>query len=172
MRAADGITASIRVDTDPATAFEAFTAEIDRWWGSGPKYRCRQGSTMSLEPGVGGRLLETFDAASGECFAFGTVLVWDPPLRLELEWRGPNFEPGQKTRVGVTFEAAKGGTQVTVEHSGWDGLPQDHPVRHGLPDDAFYRMWGGWWSSQLGALRVTAGRAEPRPDPANDPLFS
>ena len=90
------------------------------------------------------------------------MLAWEPPRRLAVEWRGPNFELGQSTRVEVRFEAAAGGTRVTVEHSGWDGLPADHPVRHGLADDAFARMWGDWWLEQMRSMKARARGRSPR----------
>jgi hypothetical protein len=36
LSAAEAITASVEVGVDPETAFEIFTAEIDRWWRPGP----------------------------------------------------------------------------------------------------------------------------------------
>ena len=62
-------------------------------------------------------------------------------------------EPGETTLVEVRFAAANGGTEVLLEHSGWDALRRDHPVRHGLADPAFARMRGGWWLDQLRSLR-------------------
>lgn len=84
------------------------------------------------------------------------MLVWEPGRRLLLEWRGVNFAPGERTAIDVRFEPARGGTRVTVEHGGWDGLPHDHPVRHGQPDEAFFARLGGWWADLLRALRVHA----------------
>jgi len=155
VRPVDAITVSTLVAVDPGTAFEVFTSDVDAWWRRGIAYRVEGegASTMRFEPGVGGRLVEVFGEPPGELFEFGRIEVWEPGRRLVFDWRGPNFEPGQKTRVEVRFEAVGEGTRVTVEHSGWDGLPRDHPVRHRLPDGAFARMWGGWWSRQLGALR-------------------
>ena len=63
------------------------------------------------------------------------------------------IEPGQATRVEVRFEADGDGSRVTVEHSGWDGLADDHPVRHGMDPDAFGDMMGLWWADLLNAAR-------------------
>lgn len=163
MRPADGITVSTLVAVDPATAFAVFIDEVDVWWRRGPKYRTRPGSmsTMRFEPGVGGRLVEVFDEAAGDLFEIGRIRTWEPGRLLAFDWRGPNFEPGQSTAVEVRFEAVPQGTRVTVEHSGWYGLPQDHPVRHGLPDDAFARMWGGWWRDQMTSLRTLVATRAP-----------
>ena len=163
MRPADGISVSVLVEVDPATAFEVFTEDVDGWWKRGPAYRFRAGraGTMRFEPGVGGRLIEVFDA-EGDVYEVGRILVWSPAQRLVFEWRGPNFEPDQSTAVEVTFEQVARGTRVTVEHNGWYGLPQDHPVRHGLGDEAFAQMIGGWWSQQIRSMRTHAERRSSR----------
>ena len=154
MRPVDGITVHVHVDADPDTAFRVFTDDVDSWWQRGPAYRFRpDGGTLRFESGPDGRLVE--GDANGE-YVVGRVLRWEPGAHLEFEFIGPNFRPGQRTLVAVRFAASRTGTDVTLSHSGWDGLPQDHPVRHGLADDAFHRQWGGMWTRQLRALRACA----------------
>src|SRR5438477_600458 len=89
----------------------------------GPRLRfvAPYGGTLTLEPGVGGRLLHVVDG--GVSFVVGRVEVWEPPRRLALTWRLTNFTPEQQTRVDVRFEPAAGGTRVSVTHSGWDAIP-------------------------------------------------
>lgn len=156
MTPADEICVSTVVALDPRAAFEVFTGEVDGWWKRGPAYRVQRGSdgTMRFEPGPGGRLVQVFE--DGETFELGRVLTWEPFHRLAFEFRGPNFRPGESTEVEVRFEAVSSGTRVTLRHTGLAGLPQDHPVRHGLADEAFLRMWGGWWNAQLTSLRLHA----------------
>jgi len=36
------------------------------------------------------------------------------------------------TQLDVRFEAVGDQTRVTVEHRGWDQIPQDHVARHDL----------------------------------------
>ena len=123
---------------------------------TGPEVRIggRSPGRLTFEPGVGGRLLETVDLLAGpRAFVVGRVTAWDPPARLELEWRGVNFKPDEKTLVSVRFEPARGGTRVTVRHSGWGALPEGHPARHGLVGPAFSRMIGLWWGDLLTAFR-------------------
>ena len=86
--------------------------------------------------GVGGRFLEVYDEAGEDFFEIGKILVWEPGKRLVFEWRGLNFDPGQVTEVELNFSPQGEGTCVTLEHRGWASLPQEHPVRHGLADDA------------------------------------
>lgn len=153
MSAADAVTVAIEVDVEPTVAFDVFTRELDAWWGHGPRFRfvAPYGGTLTLEPGVGGRLLHV--AAPDVSFVVGHVELWEPPRRLTLTWRLTNFTPEQQTRVDVRFDAAGGGTRVSVTHSGWDAIPPEHPARHGMTDRAFVLFRGHWWADLLGAAR-------------------
>ena len=152
----DAASVSVFVQVAQDDAFDVFTREIDRWWRTGPAYRIagRRRGQLFFEPKLGGRLFETFEASTGSrTVEVGLVTSWDPPARLELEWRGVNFEPGEKTFVEVQFEAQGEGTRVTVRHRGFSALPADHPVRHGLEGSAFSRMIGLWWGGLMTSLR-------------------
>lgn len=154
--AGDAARVTVYVAVTPEDAFEVFTCEIDAWWRSGPKYRIagRRRGQLTFEPGVGGRFFETFELSSGSrTVEVGKVTVWEPPQRLEFEWRGVNFAPGESTRVEVSFRPAGEGTEVTVRHSGWSVLRDDHPARHGLSGADFSRMIGLWWGGLMSALR-------------------
>ena len=146
---------SVTVDADPATAFAIFTEETDLWWRRGPRFRAsgRAPGTLRFEPTEGGRLIEEFD---GQSFVAGTINTWRPPHSFSFEWRATNFAPGESTQVEVTFETVPTGTRVTVVHSGWAALRDDHPVRHGQPVAAFLRTMGLWWGDLLTALREHA----------------
>jgi len=156
--AGDSASVSVFVRVAPADAFDVFTREIDLWWRTGPAYRIagRRRGQLVFEPRLGGRLFETFDSPSkpeGHTIQVGEVVVWEPPGRLELTWRGVNFKPHEVTRVEVRFEPSGEGTMVTVRHSGWSALPADHPARHGLVGPAFSRMIGLWWGGLMTSLR-------------------
>jgi uncharacterized protein YndB with AHSA1/START domain len=156
----DRVRASVLVrGVPPADAFELFTTGIDTWWRRGVRFRnagARSG-LIHLEPRIGGRLFEAFEGDSGEqVVEVGRVLQWEPPRRLVFTWRNANFTPEQATSVEVTFDAATTGTLVTVVHSGWDGIPAGHPVRHGRDVAAFLRTMGLWWGDQLASLRQAA----------------
>lgn len=158
----DGASATVLVSVPPDVAFEVFTKEIDLWWKQGPRYRIggKRRGQLVFEPGVGGRLFETFDLPRGpETFVVGRVTAWEPPHRLELEWRGVNYAPAEKTLVSVAFAPSPSGTLVTVRHSGFAALPEGHPVRHGLAAAPFARMIGLWWGELLTALREHAASA-------------
>jgi hypothetical protein len=156
----DRANVSVFVAVAPAVAFEVFTQEIDLWWKRGPQFRiagARRGM-LHFEPGVGGRLFESFELGEGDTtreqvFEVGRITAWEPAARLEFEWRGVNFKPGEKTVVEVRFEPRRRGTLVSVQHRGWSALPSDHPARHGLQGPAFSRMIGLWWGDLMTALR-------------------
>ena len=88
----------------------------------------------------------------GERFEIGDVRVWDPPRRVVFGWRQATFAPDQSTEVAVRFEPVDTGTLVTVEHFGWDTLPQEHAARHGFPLDAFQHRDAEWWQVLLRSL--------------------
>lgn len=131
---------SVEVDVDPATAFEVFTAEIDRWYVRGPYSWMAPDRAVGIrfEPGVGGRLIEVHDEATGEGYAFGRVLAWEPGHRLVfadlVSGATPGEPPDPPTEVEVRFEPAGAGTRVTLEHRGLDRLPPgvaEQKRRHG-----------------------------------------
>jgi uncharacterized protein YndB with AHSA1/START domain len=155
-QAGERATVSISVAVDPEVAFEVFTQETDLWWRRGLRYRLagRRPGSLSFEPGVGGRLFESFEMSSGtQVYEAGRITVWQPPSRLVFTWRNANFTAGESTEVEVLFEPTNTGTRVTVQHRGWSALRPDHPARHGLEGAAFSRMMGVWWGDLMTALR-------------------
>ena len=148
---------SIRVDATPLRAFEAFTEEIGEWWRPNPLFALtpRGDGHLRFEPGEGGRLVATL--ANGKEFEVGRITVWKPGERLALTWRQATFAPGQSTQLDVRFEAVGDQTRVTVEHRGWDEIPQDHVARHGFELMLFQRRqaehWRGLLASFDGRLR-------------------
>jgi hypothetical protein len=158
----DRVTVTADVAVDPATAFEVFTSEIGAWWtamrpGSGP--HTDRAGVLRFEPGAGGRLLEVFDGEARDPFVIGLIRIWEFPSRLVFEWRQGNFAAHESTEVEVRFEAAAGGTRVTLEHRGFDALPPDHGTRHGLGvGPAFARMMRDFWSERLAEAGARARR--------------
>lgn len=154
--AGDQATVSISVTVEPAVAFEVFTQETDLWWRRGVHYRLagRRPGSLCFEPGVGGRLFESFETPSGgHVHEAGRVTVWQPPSRLVFTWRNANFAVEDSTEVEVLFEPTSTGTRVTVRHRGWSALGLGHPARHGFEGAAFSRMIGLWWGELMTALR-------------------
>ncbi len=144
---------AIRVNAAPARAFAAFTAEIGEWWRPNMLFEFTRGRSgvLSFEPGSKGRLIETYD--DGTLFVIGEVRVWEPPHRLVVTWRQGSFAPEQNTELHVRFEQAGEQTRVTVEHFGWDAIPQRHAARHGFPLATFQLRFAEWWQELLRNLR-------------------
>ena len=148
---------SLRVRSTPARAFEVFTNEIGRWWQPNNLFRFTAGppGVLSFEPGAGGRLVETWP--DGEVFEIGRVTAWEPGRLLAFSWRQASFAPDQVTYVEVRFEPVGDETRITVEHRGWETVPQAHAARHRFPDAIFLRRHAEWWQSLLEAVKHRAG---------------
>src|SRR5665811_161590 len=124
---------AIRVKATPARAFEVFTRDIGLWWRDNALFRFtpKGSGLLSFEPGPDGRLIETLPG--GAVFEIGRITAWSPGERLVFDWRQAGFTPDQTTEVEVTFTPVGEETRVSVEHRGWDAIPQAHVARHGFP---------------------------------------
>ncbi len=145
---------ALRVPATPQRAFDAFVNEIGEWWQPNMLFDFTAGKhgRLAFEPGESGRLVEAYE--DGSEFEIGRIVEWQPPLLLAFTWRQASFGPDMLTRVQVTFEPAGEETRVTVEHTGWDTVPQQHAARHGFPLAAFQSRHAEWWQTLLGRLRA------------------
>jgi uncharacterized protein YndB with AHSA1/START domain len=114
--APDVVRRMIVVRCSQATAFEVFTAQLDRWWPKGHSRSGDPGTTVLLEQRVGGRLYER--TPDGSELEWGRVLMWDPPHRLAYSWYlGSGAD--RPSRVDAAFIAqGDGETRVEIEHRG------------------------------------------------------
>jgi len=153
---ASRVLVAMRVKVTPERAFEAFTREIAAWWRPSGLFQFTPQDTGALrfEPGVGGRFL--IGQADGAEFEIGKIQRWDPPAELAFSWRQHSFTPEQSTMVSVRFEPMGEETRVTVEHTGWDAIPQKHAARHGFPLDRFQLRHAEWWQLLLSAFQARA----------------
>ncbi len=141
---------ALRVGVPPDVAFAAFANDIGQWWKGHPLFQLsRKGDGMlRFDPqGPEGRLVTRFD--DGDEWEIGRVRHWVPGERLAFGWRLPSFKEDQATEVDVRFEAVGGETRVTVEHRGWDSIPQKHAARHGFELMLFQRRLGECWQRSL-----------------------
>jgi uncharacterized protein YndB with AHSA1/START domain len=146
---------SLRVAATPERAFEVFTREIGVWWRPNVllfRFTPRSPGVLAFEPSLGGRLTETLP--NGKVFEIGRITDWQPGSRLAFTWRQATFSPGQITHVEIRFEPVGEETRVTVEHRGWDSVPQEHVARHGFPDRVFLQRHGEWWQDLLRSYRA------------------
>ncbi len=143
---------SLRVKATPQQAFEVFTQEIALWWRPNGLFELtpRGDGVLRFEPGQTGRLVT--DLPSGKTFEIGRVTIWRPGERLAFTWRQANFGLDQATTVEVRFEPVADETRVTVEHRGWDTIPQEHVARHGFPLAATQMRLSEHWRALLAAM--------------------
>jgi hypothetical protein len=96
-------------------AFSLFTERAGEWWPAERRHTEDAASLIRIEPS--GRFFER--AADGTEVELGVVRVFEPAVRLVLDWY-PGTGPADPTRVEVSFEAVAGGTRVTIEHDPGD----------------------------------------------------
>jgi uncharacterized protein YndB with AHSA1/START domain len=147
---------ALRVKASPERAFEAFVGEIGAWWRPNTLFQTtpRAPGRLAFEPGEGGRLTETL--ATGKVFEIGRVTAWEPPQRLAFTYRQANFPPELTTEVEIRFDPVEDETRVSVEHRGFDRVPQASAARHGFPDGLLLTRLAEWWRTHLASLREVA----------------
>ena len=138
------VTSSVEVAIDPAAAFTAFTEELGSWRLQGPInfHDSSRAYGLRMELGVGGRILEVYDDATGEGLELGRITAWEPGVR--LSWTSSLDDVATE----VTFRAAGRGTLVRVVATVPDG---------GLDagGSSFVRVTPAWfarWTARRGRL--------------------
>jgi uncharacterized protein YndB with AHSA1/START domain len=147
---------SLRIRASPLQVFEAFTEDIGQWWVPNPLFMLTPhgDGCLRFEPGEGGRLVTT--SPDGTAFEVGRITIWRPGEQLAVTWRQANFAHGQSTELNVRFEAVGDETRVTVEHRGWDSIPQTQAARHGFDLLVFQRRSVDHWRELLVSLAQQA----------------
>lgn len=140
----------VEVAADPLTAFTAFTDELDLWWVRGPinAYDSGRLVEMRCEPGIGGRILEVYDAESGEGLELARITVWEPGRR--LAWKSSLDD----VTIDVRFDSTTAGTIVRLEATVSEGGDD----RGGSSFVSVTPSWFGAWM----------GRRETAPHKAHD----
>lgn len=143
---------SLRVKASREEAFRVFTEGIGLWWRPSGLFAItpRGDGVLRFEPGDRGRLVTTLP--DGKTFEIGSITTWAPGERLAFTWRQATFAPEQLTHVEVRFEDVDGETRVTVEHRGWDRIPQEHAARHGFPLGATQARLAEHWRALLSSM--------------------
>ena len=141
------ITTAVEVGVDPETAFQAFTEELDLWWVRGPINHFDGGRAMAMrcEPGVGGRLLEVYDDATGDALELARITGWEPGAR--LAWRSSVDDVSTEVR----FDPTERGTIVRVTAR----IPTAGEDRGGTAWTRVVPKWfGPWCAARDDAPRV------------------
>ena len=145
------VVVSLRVQATPQEAFDVFTQETGAWWKPNGLFQLtpRGDGVLRFEPGEGGRLVSALP--NGKLFEIGRITAWRPGEMLAFTWRQATFTPEQCTHVEVRFEPVSQETRITVEHRGWDTIPQAHVARHGFPLGVFQMRQAEHWRALLAA---------------------
>lgn len=143
---------SLRVKATPSEAFDVFAREIGAWWKPNGLFQLtpRGDGVLRFELGEGGRLVS--ELPNGKVFEIGRISAWRPGELLAFTWRQATFTPDQMTYVQVRFEPVGEETRITVEHRGWDAIPQEHVARHGFPLGVFQMRQAEHWRALLAAV--------------------
>ena len=107
------------VGCPPEHAFATWAERTSLWWPKGHSVSADPELTVTFEPRRGGRIFER--TPSGDEHDWGEVVEWEPPHRLAYLWH-LRQDRADATRVDISFADAANGTEVTIEHSGWERL--------------------------------------------------
>jgi uncharacterized glyoxalase superfamily protein PhnB len=173
MTEARTVSSEVEVAVDPATAFEAFTEEMDLWWQRGPINFWSDGGRVvevRCEPGVGGRIIEVLDQpadhpadqpAAAQVLERARITRWEPGAR--LSWASSLDD----VQTEVSFLPVEGGTRVTVRHV----VPAGGEDKGGTAWSRVVPRWFGAWCvkrdqvphTQIDIARLSLGIYYARP---------
>jgi activator of HSP90 ATPase len=131
----------------PATPKRLYAA-----WLSSRGHSAMTGGAALIDPRVGG-LHHEWDG-----YIWGTNLELEPFSRIVQSWHTAEFPAGsQDSRLEVRFEAVKGGTQLTLIHS---GIPegQGESYKSGWDENYFQPMKKYFKPAKKPASRPTAAK--------------
>lgn len=128
------LTYSFELGCTAEHAFRTWTERIASWWPADHTVSGERGTTVVLEPRLGGRLLERTPA--GVEHEWGEVTGWDPPRRLAYQWF-IRRDRADATDVEITFTPVDDDrTRVDILHTAWERLGDGASWRE--------RNIGGW----------------------------
>ena len=134
------ISTSVQVDLDPDTAFRVFTEDLGCWWLQGPinYYDSARAYGTRMELGVGGRILEVYDPATGDGLELARITTWEPGAR--VGWTSSVDDVCTEVR----FTKADGGTVVRVEAT----IPEGGVDRGGTSWIRVTPTWFSRWAAR------------------------
>ena len=147
MTDAQTVSSEVEVRVDAATAFKAFTDEMDLWWVRGPINFWSDGGRVvevRCEPGVGGRIMEVLDdPAAGEVLERARITRWEPGALVAWE------SSLDDVQTEVTFVPIEAGTRVTVAHV----IPAGGEDKGGTAWSRVVPYWFGAWCARRDRVR-------------------
>lgn len=143
----EAVRKTVTVDCVVEEAFRIFTADAQSWWPTdrhsiyGDQVR-----EIHFEEREGGEVYEI--SGSGEKGHWATVVAWEPPNRLVLDWNILERD-AVGTELEVRFLPEGDGTRVELEHRGWERLAEGATAKRGEYDTG--------WDYVLGVYCERAG---------------
>ena len=148
---------TILVEAPAAIAWRVFTAQIGQWWPLA-HYKIGKATAVDavIDPRVGGHWYERGD--DGSTCLWGSVLAWEPPVRLVLTWdisADWQYDPELKTEIEIRF-IAEGDRRTRVE------LEHRHLDRYGARREEMRRVFDseGDWGKLLAQFAGLAAGQE------------
>lgn len=113
----DPITFEYSLDCTADAAFVAYTEKIGQWWL--PQYTAGASTfeTVTIEPRVGGRIVERH--SDGREIDWGEVTVWEPGRRLVHTFTLAQ-DPAHPSEVSFELTPSGEACELHFEHGGWD----------------------------------------------------
>lgn len=112
-----------QVPLQPDRAFDLFTAGMHRWWPLATHSIGGVATTgVRFEGRIGGRVVEVTE--EGEEYVWAEVIAWDPPHRFVLAWH-PQIDPVAASTLEVVFRPIPSGTEVALQHRGWEEFGEE-----------------------------------------------
>jgi uncharacterized protein YndB with AHSA1/START domain len=105
-----------RLACSQGEAFDTYAGRIGEWWDGRYTANAETFESVTIEPGVGGRVYESH-AGGGE-YEWGEVTVWEPGRRLVHSFALAQ-DPANPSEVAVEFDAEGDGSVIRFEHRGW-----------------------------------------------------
>jgi len=111
---AERLTLRLTIPLRSLTVWQALTGRvhIERWWGS----------RVRLEPRLGGRFVERWRDDQRPRLTVGSIIAWEPPHALAMSWSDDDWPAA--TELRISLEDVDEGCLVTLDHSGWQRLPE------------------------------------------------
>jgi hypothetical protein len=111
---------SFDVECTVQHAFEVWTSKMGTWWPWDHTVTGRRDIAITLEPRIGGRIVER--TPEGREYEWGAITAWEPPSRLAYLWY-LGRDSGDATEVEIRFvPRSKRSTRIEIEHRGWESL--------------------------------------------------
>jgi uncharacterized protein YndB with AHSA1/START domain len=138
----EAVRKTVTVDCTVEEAFRVFTTDAASWWPvASHSIAGEQVEQIVFEGREDGEVYEV--SASGETSHWATVVTWEPPNRLVLEWNILKREP-VATELEVRFLPEGDGTRVELEHRGWESVAEEAEAKRENYDTGWGHVLGAY----------------------------